>query len=159
MIDKRIKIRHIQAFVAICREKRMKAAAEKLSLTQPAITKTMNELEEILGAPLMERDRSGITLSPQGEVFLHFAQMTLASLHQGIDGVEQIGRESAARLRVGVLPSVAAWLMPEVTAEFYALSPGTVLDIVIGPHEYQMERLRLGDMDLMLGRMGRADTM
>lgn len=158
-MDRRIKFRHIQCFVEIAREKSLKIASQKLFLTQPAISKTLKELEEIIGATLMLRSRSGVTLTKQGEVFLHFAQMSLASLQQGLDGVEQAGALSKERLTVGSLPSVAARLMPPVVAEFSQLAPEAVLQIVDGPHDYLLDRLRLGELDLVLGRLGSPNTM
>ncbi len=92
-MDRRIKFRHVQCFVEIARERSLKNAAEKLYLTQPAISKTLKELEEIVGATLMLRNRSGVSLTKEGEVFLHFSQMSLASLQQGLDGVEKAGAQ------------------------------------------------------------------
>ncbi|MEQ9694800.1 pca operon transcription factor PcaQ [Shimia sp. SDUM112013] len=159
MIDRRIKFRHIQCFVEICREQSLKLASEKLFLTQPAISKTLKELEEIMGATLLVRNRSGVSLTRQGEVFLHFAEMSLAALQQGLTGVEQVGAQGKTRLSVGALPSVAARLMPDVATEFAALAPQTSLRIMDGPHGYLVERLRLGELDLVIGRLGQADTM
>lgn len=159
MIDRRIKFRHIQCFVEICGEKSLKIAAEKLFLTQPAISKTLKELEEILGATLLTRSRSGVALTRHGEVFLHFAEMSLAALQQGLSGVQHVGEEGKSTLSVGVLPSVAARLMPEVAAEFSELAPNINLRIVDGPHGYLLERLRVGDIELVIGRLGRPNTM
>lgn len=158
-MDRRIKFRHIQSFVEIAREGSLKIAAEKLFLTQPAISKTLKELEEILGATLMLRNRSGVQLTRKGEVFLHFGQMSLASLQQGIEGVEQVGQQAKTRLTVGSLPSVAASLMPRIVAELTELSPNAMLRIIDGPHGYLIDRLRLGELDLVIGRLGRPDTM
>ncbi|CUJ97075.1 Hca operon transcriptional activator [Ruegeria denitrificans] len=159
MIDRRIKFRHIQSFVEIAREKSLKRAAEKLFLTQPAISKTLKELEEIVEAPLMTRSRSGVALTEEGQVFLHFAQMSLASLQQGLDGVERAGRKEKEKLTIGALPSVAAWIMPKVVREFDALAPDAALQIVDGPHGYLVDRLRHGQLDLVIGRLGRPETM
>ncbi len=159
MIDRRIKFRHLQCFIEIAREGSFKTAAEKLFLTQPAMSKTLKELEDIIGAQLMERSRAGVVLTRPGEVFLHFAQMSLASLQQGLDGVEQQGRSEKEKLVVGALPSVAAWLMPQVAAEFATLAPQAMLSIMDGPHGYLMERLRLGELDLVIGRMGQPEAL
>ncbi|WP_209599048.1 pca operon transcription factor PcaQ [Ruegeria sp. HKCCSP351] len=159
MIDRRIKVRHIQCFIEICREKSLKVAAEKLFLTQPAISKTLKELEDILGTVLLSRNRSGVSLTRQGEVFLHFAEMSLAALQQGFSGVEQIEARGRSSLRVGVLPSVAARLMPAVATEFSELAGNTRLSVFDGPHGHLMERLRLGDLELVIGRLGRPETM
>jgi LysR family pca operon transcriptional activator len=159
VIDRRIKFRHIQCFVEIVREKSMKRAAERLYLTQPAISKTLKELEDILGAQLLTRSRAGIELTRQGEVFLHFAEMSLASLQQGLDGVRQVDETGKTRLSVGALPSVAARLMPEVAKEFYDLAPSVTLRIVDGPHRFLVDRLRSGALDLVIGRLGAPDSM
>ena len=158
MIDRRIKFRHIQCFVEIAQERSLKLAADKLNLTQPAISKTLKELEEIIGASLMTRNRAGIVLTKQGKVFLHFAQISLASLQQGLDGVEKEG-DARATLKVGALPSVAASLMPPVVREFAEMAPNVMLQIMDGPHGYLIERLKLGDLDLVIGRLGRPVSM
>ncbi|MBV1862829.1 MAG: pca operon transcription factor PcaQ [Rhodobacteraceae bacterium] len=159
MDNQRIKFRHIQCFVEIVRQESLKKAAERLFLTQPAISKTLKELEEIVGAVLLHRSRAGIRLSQQGEVFHHFAEMSLAALQQGVDGVEQIGKSGNARLLVGALPSVAAGLMPVVAKEFGKLSPATTLCISDGPHGYLIDRLRHGELALIIGRLGPPQTM
>lgn len=158
-MDRRIKYRHIEAFVEIAREGSLKYAARKLFLTQPAISKTLKELEDILGTTLMHRNRGGVTLTKQGAVFLHFAQMSLASLQQGLNGLETADHALKERLNVGALPSVAATLMPEVVTEFSHLAPNGMLRVLDGPHDYLVDRLRLGALDLVIGRLGDPDTM
>ncbi|MBU2998663.1 pca operon transcription factor PcaQ [Roseovarius nubinhibens] len=159
MIDRRIKFRHIQCFVEIVRQKSMKRAAERLYLTQPAISKTLKELEDILGAAMLTRSRAGVALTRQGEVFLHFAEMSLAALQQGLDGVEQVGQAGRVTLTVGALPSVAARLMPEAVREFRALAPEVTIRLIDGPHSYLIDLLRRGGVDLVIGRLGQPDTM
>jgi len=159
MIDRRIKFRHIQCFVEIVRRKSLKAAARHLLLTQPAISKTLRELEDISGATLLIRNRSGIALTPQGEVFLHFADMSLAALQQGFDGIDRIGKDGKTTLSVGALPSVAARLMPQVVDAFSALAPDVTLHIVEGPHGHLLDLLRQGSLDLVLGRLGQPEMM
>lgn len=159
MIDRRIKFRHIQCFIEICREKSLKQAAEKLFLTRPAISKTLKELEEIIGADLMTRNRAGVSLTSKGEIFLHFAEMSLASLQQGLNAISETDSTGKTRLVVGALPSVMARLIPAVTANLLLLAPNVELKILDGAHEYLMDRLRLGEIDIVIGRLGRPDAM
>ena len=116
-MDRRIKIRHLQTFTEIVRQRSLKGAARRLLLTQPAISRTLSELEEILGAELLTRGRGGIALTPEGEFFLPHAQTSLAALEQGLAGIAQAGGAGVAQMRLGALPSVAARLMPEVLVE------------------------------------------
>ena len=157
MIDRRIKFRHIQCFVEICRQKSLKKAAERQYLTQPAVSKTLKELESIIGTQLLVRSRAGVSPTREGELFLHFAEMSVASLQQGINGIEQMSAGGKVRLAVGALPSVAARLMPFVVERLRELSQDITLMMADGPHDYLINRLRQGDLDLVIGRLGAPD--
>ncbi|WP_028957779.1 pca operon transcription factor PcaQ [Sulfitobacter sp. 20_GPM-1509m] len=159
MIDPRIKFRHIQCFVEIVRQGSLKGASERLNLTQPGVSRTLKDLEETLGAILLERDRGGVTLTPQGEVFWHFAQTSMAALQQGLDGVDQMTRGGRTVVAVGALPSVAASLMPQVVAHLATAAPKTQMHIVEGAHGDLVGRLRAGALDMVIGRLGAVETM
>lgn len=159
MLDRRIKLRHLEAVTTIARHGSLKGACADLNLTQPALSKTLKELEEILGAALMTRDRGGIRLTPEGEVFLEFAGQSLAALRRGVTGVAELRAGGAEVLRVGALPSVAVRLMPRVVAHFRQLSPTTHLVLRDGAHGALTRDLLAGALDLMIGRMGAPETM
>ncbi len=159
MIDRRIKFRHIQCFSEIVRHNSLKSAAQHLNLTQPAISKTLKELEEIVGSDLLVRNRGGVSLTKQGEVFLHFAQMSLAALQQGLNGVAQLQKAGKIDLSVGAMPSVAARLMPDVVQVFSDLAPDVTLHIHDGPHGYLIDQLRHGRLDVVIGRLGQPEMM
>jgi LysR family transcriptional regulator, pca operon transcriptional activator len=158
-MDRRIKFRHLEAFVAIARAKRLNRAADQLNLTQPAISKTLKDLEDILGVTLVLRGRAGVSLTAQGEVFLQFAEQSTGALRQGLNSLASLDAGGAATLNVGVLPSTAAGVVPLATARFRAQSPETRLTIQEGSHAVLTDRLRAGDLDLVVGRLGRPDTM
>lgn len=158
-MDRRIKLRHIEAFVEITKARSLKRAAERLNLTQPAISRTLAELEEILGSCLLTRGRGGVDLTPQGEVLFDFAQAGLGALERGLDGASDQLRQSVPRLRVGALPSVAARLLPELVTVLEDLAPDLLLTIADGSHEHLTDQLRAGSLDLVLGRLGAPDTM
>lgn len=159
MIDRRIKFRHVQCFVEIARQRSLKRAADRLFLTQPAISKTLKELEDILGAQLLNRSRAGVSLTREGDVFLQFAEMSVGALQQGIDGVGQVGASGRQTLTVGALPSVAAWLLPVVVREMAEVAPEVMIRISDGPHAYLVDRLKQGALDLVIGRLGAPETM
>nr|WP_325250010.1 pca operon transcription factor PcaQ [Amylibacter sp.] len=158
-MDRRIKFRHLEAFVAIARAKRLKRAAEQLNLTQPAISKTLKDLEEILEVSLMTRDRAGVRLTPEGKVFLQYAEQSTAALRQGISSIASLNESGGAVLKIGTLPSVAAHVLPLAVERFRAASPKTTLHIDEGSHGYLTDRLRSGELDLVVGRLGDAKTM
>jgi LysR family pca operon transcriptional activator len=156
---RRIKMRHLSAFVETVRCGSLKAAAERVFLTQPAISKTLKDLESILGVPLLRRDRGGIALTREGAVFRQFAEAALAALSHGLASLDALGAGHATPLRIGALPSVAADLLPDVVLRFGDLSPATPVTIEDGRIGALVERLRAGDLDLVVGRMGHPETM
>lgn len=157
-MDRRIKFRHLDAFSAIARARSFKIAAEQLNLTQPAISKTLKELEEILDVVVMERSRSGVSLTPEGEVFLQFAEQSTAALRHGLRSIQSTS-SAAGQLKVGALPSVASSLLPRAALSFAQKSPDTLMEIHEGPHHDLTARLRSGGLDLVVGRLGKPDTM
>jgi len=157
-MDRRIKFRHLDAFSAIARAGSLKRAAEQMHLTQPAISKTLKELEEILGVSLMERDRSGVRLTQHGTVFLQFAEQSTAALRHGLRSV-QGGGTAGTHLRIGGLPSVASDLLPRAVMAFAGQNPDTLVEVHEGTHEDLTARLRSGRLDLVVGRLGRPQTM
>lgn len=157
-VDRRIKFRHLDAFSAIARARSFTVAADQLNLTQPAISKTVKELEDILDTKVLERSRSGVSLTPQGEVFLQFAEQSTAALRHGLRSI-QASAGTAGRLSIGALPSVASSLLPQAVLTFSAQSPNTQVEIHEGAHLDLTTRLRSGTMDIVVGRLGKPDTM
>lgn len=72
MPERRVRLRHLHALLEIVRQKSVVQAASSLNISQPAVTKTIRELEDLLGTSLFERDGRGVRLTRQGEVFLRF---------------------------------------------------------------------------------------
>ncbi len=159
IIDGRVKYRHIQCFLEVARRRSLVKAADALAITQPAVSKTLKELEEILGVRLFERSRKGVELTQYGDVLLHYAGASLAALKQGLDSVAQARMSGDSFLNVGVLPSVAARIFPEAVQRFEAEAIGTVLTMETGPNRFLLGRLRVGELDLVVGRLADPEQM
>ncbi|WP_306257988.1 LysR family transcriptional regulator [Pararhizobium sp. IMCC21322] len=126
-------------------QKSLKHAAEFLHLTQPAISKTLKELEEIAGVTLLERGRGGVLITPEGEVFLRHAATSLNALDQALNSVSALQKGEQGSLAVGALPSVAARLMPLATQIFKQDFPHITLLLEGGQHSFLVDRLRRND--------------
>lgn len=157
-MDRRIKFRHLEVFSAIARARSLKRAAGELNLTQPAISKTLKELEQIVGVTLVERSRSGVWLTDEGEVFLQFAEQSISALRHGLRSVSGQG-EAGGQLRLGALPTVASYLLPQAVKQFAARAPDIAIEIHEGAHTDLTGLLRSGRLDLVIGRLGRPETM
>ena len=150
LIDPRIKLRHIVCFLEVARLKSVVRAAEALNMSQPAATKTIQELEEILGVQLFDRSRRSLFLTPAGEQFQRHAATSVSALKQAIGATRTTERETM--VRVGALPTVSARVLPHAVERF-AQSGEARTRIITGPNEYLLSLLRVGEVDLVIGRM------
>lgn len=158
MIDHRVKLRHLNAFLETSRLGGVARAGEALGMTQPAVSKAIAELEEILAVPLFDRSRRALRLTPAGEVFQRFAQSGLATLQQGLDTLEAT-RSGTSMVAFGALPTVAAGVVPRAL-QLFAQSPlGCRTVVESGPSPYLLGLLRTAAIDFVVGRLASPDAM
>jgi LysR family pca operon transcriptional activator len=155
----RVKFRHLRTLVEVARQQSVGRAAEVLHVSQPAVTKTLRELEAAIGAVVVEKEGRGIRLTRFGEVFLEHAGASLAAIQRGIDSVAREQANSGPPLRIGALPTVSARIMPLAIEKFLALETGNPIKIVTGENVVLLEQLRRGELDLVVGRLAAPEQM
>jgi LysR family transcriptional regulator, pca operon transcriptional activator len=158
-VDQRVKFRHLQCFLEIARQQSVVKAAAALSVTQPAVSKTIRELEELLGVALFERRGRGIALTRFGEVFLRYAGASVTALRQGVDSITQARTKGGMAIKVGALPTVSTRVMPQAVHLFKQDNTGTVVRVVTGENSVLLSQLRTGDLDLVVGRLADPELM
>jgi LysR family transcriptional regulator, pca operon transcriptional activator len=158
-VDQRIKIRHLLCFLETARLGSVVAAADSLAITQPAVSKTLRELEETLDVQLFDRSKKNLELTLFGEVFQRYAGASIVALRQGLDSIAQARSRGEVAIRIGALPTVAAEIMPEAVRRFKAGGAETTVSILTGPNTLLLGRLRVGELDLVVGRLADADQM
>ncbi|WP_448956222.1 pca operon transcription factor PcaQ [Labrys neptuniae] len=159
MIDTRVKFRHLLTFLEVARQKSVVKAAGVLHVSQPAVTKTIRELEEVLGVSVFERDGRGIRITRTGEVFMQHAGLAVSALRQGLDSVTLASAKAGPPLRVGALPTVSAKVMPRAMQLFLKENTGVTVSIVTGENAVLLEQLRIGELDLVVGRLAAPEQM
>lgn len=159
MFESRVRFRHLQTFLEVARQKSVVKAAGILNVSQPAVTKTIRELEEALGVAVLERDGRGIRITRSGEIFIQHAGMAITALRQGIDSVANEGAASGPLIRIGALPTVSVRVMPLAMSFFLRENTGATLKIVTGENAVLLEQLRVGDLDLVVGRLAAPEKM
>lgn len=157
IIDPRIKLRHLACFLEVARLKSVVNAADMLNISQPAASKTIQELEQLLGGALFDRSKRNLFLTPFGEVFYRYASTSLAALRQGIDVAR--GAHDATIVRVGALPTVSARILPDAVMIFTETNSGVHTRVITGPNDHLLTLLRTGDVDFVIGRMAEPDAM
>ena len=159
LADSRVKFRHLQCFLAVAQFGGVQKAAESLSITQPAVSKTVAELEEILGVRLFERGRHGAVPTREGQLFMPHASACVSALRQGVDLLARVEGETAATLDIGVLPTVATSLVPPVMRLFGEQWPNAIVRFKTGSNTELLERLKAGSIEFAVGRLADPERM
>jgi LysR family transcriptional regulator of abg operon len=146
-----MKLHHLRDFVAIAQTRSLRAAARSLGLAQPALTRSLRELEAELGAALVERHARGVHLTEVGEIYLVRAQAAMAELRRGRDEVAQRQGELTGTVALGVSSAACMALMPQVYDAFRKRFPGVRLQIVEGFFRTLGQRLDDGSLDFLVG--------
>jgi len=102
-----VELRHLRAFAAVADARSFSRAAEQLFITQPALTRTVRQLESLLGADLVDRGTHPVSLTPAGQAFLPYVTRILNHLDAGIAEVRE-----HATVRLGF-----SWLLPDPWAQ------------------------------------------
>lgn len=157
MFDERIRLRHLRTFLEVARQRSVGRAAGILNVSQPAVTKTVRELESLLGVSLFDRDGRGMRITPRGEVFLRHAAVAVASIRSGVELLA--GGRDGPPIRIGALPTVSARIMPGAMALFLAENSAASTKIVTGENAVLLDQLRSGDLELVVGRLAAPEMM
>ncbi len=158
-MQNRIKFRHLQTFIEVARQKSVGKSADILGISQPAVTRTIRELEEILGVQLFEKEGRGIRLGRIGEVFLKHAGASVAAVMDGMNSVQQARQQQSPPVRIGALPTVSARIMPDALERYLKEEISGEIKIVTGENSVLLEQLRQAELDLVVGRLAAPEKM
>lgn len=120
-------LKHLRYFDALARYAHFGRAAESCGISQPALSVQIKELEAMLGAPLVERRARQIRLTHLGEEFLVRTRKILAEVGELNDLVRSAEGPLAGRLRLGIIPTVAPYLLPQMITALSARLPALEL--------------------------------
>lgn len=125
----KITLKHLRYFEALARTGHFGRAAETAAISQPALSMQIKELEQTLGAALFDRGARAVRLTPQGEEFGQKAREILRLVDELEDSARLARDQIAGRLRLGVIPTVAPYLLPQVIAELARAYPALDLQL------------------------------
>lgn len=145
------KFHHVRDFVAIARAESVRSAARSLGLTQPALTRSLRELELEIGAALCERHARGVVLTPLGERFLVRAQASLEELRRGMEEASQLTGNMQGNVAVALSSVPVLTTLPTAFTAFRKTCPDVRLRIVEGLFPAIEPLLRDGRLDFYIG--------
>ncbi|EEE5365705.1 LysR family transcriptional regulator [Salmonella enterica subsp. enterica] len=159
LFSQRIRLRHLHTFVAVAQQGTLGRAAETLNLSQPALSKTLNELEQLTGTRLFERGRLGAQLTVPDEQFLTHAVKVLDALNTAGQALNRKEDASADVVRVGALPTAALGILPAAIGRFHQQQKSTSLQVATMNNTMLLAGLKSGEIDLGIGRMSDPELM
>jgi LysR family transcriptional regulator, hydrogen peroxide-inducible genes activator len=118
-----VTMRQLRYFDALARHGHFGRAAEACAISQPALSMQIKEMEEALGGVLLERSARQVTLTKFGEELLHRVRDILRSVDELGDFARASRDRLAGRLRVGMIPTIAPYLLPKVIENLARLHP------------------------------------
>ncbi|MBV8745389.1 MAG: LysR family transcriptional regulator [Xanthobacteraceae bacterium] len=146
-----MKLTQFRDVVAIAERGSLRAAARHLGLAQPALTRSVRELERELGAPLFERRARGMLLTTMGEAFVRRAQAVLSEVRRASDEVEQLHGGTRGSVVVGLSIAAHLTLLPGALSPFRKRYPGLQLRLIEGQYPTLEPGLKDGSVDFYVG--------
>lgn len=159
LFSQRIRLRHLHTFVAVAQQGTLGRAAETLNLSQPALSKTLNELEQLTGTRLFERGRLGAQLTLVGEQFLTHAVKVLDALNSAGQALNRKEGLNNDIVRIGALPTAALGILPTVIGQFHKQQKDITLQVATMNNTMLLAGLKSGEIDIGIGRMSDPDLM
>lgn len=143
-----MELRHLRYFVAVAEDGNISKAAQRLHLTQPALSRQIKALEDEIGLDLLERKANSVQLTEPGQVLLREAREVLARADQALERVRASG--AAPHLRVGYAPSLATGLLAPAIERFAQVHPRVRIELWDLSSKEMQEGLAKGTLDLVV---------
>ena len=147
----RIKLHHLRDFVAIAQHQSLRGAARALALAQPALTRSLRELEHELATSLVERHARGVVLTPIGKRFLMRAQSAVEEVRRATEEVAQLGGAGTGQVAVALSTAAMIGMLPDAVRAFRKAHPQARLRVVEGAFPTAEARLLDGQLDFFIG--------
>ena len=143
-----MEFRQLRYFVTVAQELHFGKAAERLDITQPALSKQIRVLETKIGVELFTRTKRTVNLTPAGEVFLIQAQQLLQQADQAIALARRTALGEMGRLTIGFTPTATYTVLPELISRFQSRYPQVEIEMLELATEAQVTALNQNEIDL-----------
>ncbi|PLZ02425.1 LysR family transcriptional regulator [Burkholderia sp. WAC0059] len=143
-----MELRHLRYFIAVAESQSFRVASERIHVTQPAITRQIQDLEAEVGVLLFQRTTAGVVLTPAGELFLREVRVALSVLTAATRSAKRVAAGLEGSLRIGFVEN-SGWegLVPDVFARYQAQAQDIHLELLPMNSPEQVESLAAGRLD------------
>jgi DNA-binding transcriptional LysR family regulator len=153
-----IKIEMLRCFVTVAELGNLADASERLARTPSAVSMSLKQFEEHLGAPLFESDRKN-RLTALGMFTLGEARREVDQFDRCIEAINSFAKARVGIVRLGAVPSVATAILPDIVSEFLAERPDVVIHIRDLDSPSVLREVELGQIDLGIGSTPASRTL
>ncbi len=141
----------LRAFLAMVDTGSVRGAAERLVVTQPAVSMAIAALQRSVGVGLTARDGRGLRLSPAGETFAAYARDVVALLDAGVQAAAGRVEPERGRLRLGAVTTAAEHVIPSYLATFRQRLPHVEILLEVGNRARVWDLLAHHEVDVVIG--------
>src|ERR1700751_3000212 len=152
-IERKFRLRHVELIAELYDCRSIVKAARRLNLTQPTLTKALQDVETTLGLPLFERTNRGLAPTPYGEIFARHAKIVLAQLRRAAEELEDRRIGYSGKVTVGTLLAASASILPDAIVLLKRERPRVAISVIVGTYDLLVPSLLVGDLDMVLGRL------
>ena len=149
----RLKTRQLMLLAAMEEEGNVRRAADVLGMTQPAASRLLKELEDVLEVRLFDRTPHGMHATLYGEVMIRHARMVLSNLDQAHDEIAALRAGLAGQVQIGAIAAAAATMVPLAIARVKALYPQLQIWLQVETSDVMLPLVAEGHLDIMIGRV------
>lgn len=149
-----LSLKQIQYFVTLARLRHFTDTANRLAISQPALSSALRQIESVLGGKLVNRTASSVTLTEQGAAILPHAERLLNVAQTSFDDMQQIMQVGGdGRLRIGLVPSVSSLLFPALPQLLAAHFPRLRIEFHDQTNDSLLVQLENGQIDFGFGAL------
>jgi DNA-binding transcriptional LysR family regulator len=152
-IARKFRLRHLELVAEVYDCRSILKASRRLSLTQPTVTKALQDVESTLGLKLFERTNRGIEPTEYGDIFARHAKVLLAQLRHAAEELESLRVGYGGKVTVGTLLAASASILPDAIALLKKERPAVAIAVIVGTYDVLMPALLAGDLHMVLGRL------
>ena len=146
-----MELRQLRYLMAVVQEANFTRAAEKVFVSQSALSQQIQSLEQEVGTTLLDRSKRGVRLTAAGEILYHHAHRILLELEQATTAIQELEGLQRGELRVGVVQTVNDYLMPSLATVFAECYPQIKLTVDELSADEIEDRLEQGELQIGLG--------
>lgn len=151
-IGRRIKLSDLHILLAVAQCGSMAKAAEHLAVSHPVVSRSISELEHVLGVRLLERSPHGIQLTDYGRAMLSHSHAAFDELRQGVKEIEFLADPAAGEVRIGGTPPLVSSFVSAIVDRLHQRYPRMAFHVVAGSARPLLQDLEKRNLDLLILR-------